>query len=340
VGPSNIQQWPIMSYTVYKSANPFDHSSDQWLSNLRVQSIDASAGTSPATYTIPSSGVATTHTLSSLSFYHSWVDVQSAPVAGSQAAALVPGGTAIFANGGGDGLSGGATGTTYRLRVDQLDNNSADPGANGRPQDQNSQAHKGYAVQAAGCGATPATTCTVTALDDVTLYTPIKGGAFSMPLVSIPPEYAGHNFSLYIFDPGDVGCGGTPATCSNVMSVTQPTNLGASQAPADTTDGVFSGQSGEGTSGSPAAWTRRVAGGAGAASIQTQDTSVNPANIYNGLWIRFDISVPADYGTADVDPANSATWFWNLGYSTSLPAGDTIAANLGFAGAAVLCVRG
>jgi hypothetical protein len=339
VGPSNNQQWPVMSYTVYKSANPFDHSGDQWLSNLRVQSIDASAGMSPATYTIPSSGVATTHTLSSLSYYHSWVDVQAVPAVGSQAAALVPAGTPIYGNGGGDGLPGGATGTTYRLRVDQLDNNSQDPGALGRAQNQNSQAHKGYGVEALSCGATPTTTCTVTALDDITLYTPVKAGGFSMPLVSIPPEYAGHDFSLYIYDPGDVTC--NASGCSNVLSVTQPTNNGTAQQAATTTDGVFSGQSGEGSSAQPATWTQQVA--PGNASIQTQDQTKNPANIYNGLWIRFDISVPADYAsgaTPDVNPADSSTWFWNLNYTTSQAAGDTISVNLGFAGAPVHLVSG
>ena len=338
VGPSNIQQWPVMSYTVYKSANPFDHAGDTWLSNLRVQSIDASAGTSPATYTIPGAGAAT-HTLSTLTDYHQWVDVQAPPV-GAQATALAVGGAPIFNGAAIRGLTGAATtGSTYRLRVDQLDNASADPGQNGRAQNQNSQAHKGYGVQAVGCGITPATSCTVTALDDITLYTPVKAGGFSMPLVSIPPEYAGRNFSLYIYDPGDVTCNGSG--CSNVLSLTQPVSNGTAQATATTTDGVWSGQSGEGSSAAPATWTQQVA--AGAASIQTQNQSANPPNIYNGLWIRFDISVPSDYasgGTPDVNPANPATWFWDLSYSTSQPAGDTISANLGFTGAPVHLVQG
>jgi hypothetical protein len=342
-GPASAQQWPIMSYTVYKALNPFDHTSDVWLSNLRVKSIDAANSPSTGKYTIPATGLATTHTLANLTYYHNWVDVQATPAAGSLAKALVPGGAPTFNGSASDGLTGGLTGTTYRLRVDQLDDASGDPGANGRAQNANSQAHKGYAVEATGCGATPTTSCTVTALDDITLYTPLKGGAFSMPLVSIPPEYAGHTFSLYIFDPGDVGCGGTPATCSNILSVTQPTNLGTIQAAAQTTDGVWSGQSGEGSAANPATWTQQVT--AGAAAIQTQDWTKPPGsnNIYNGLWIRFDISVPADYasgGTPDVDAANAATWFWYLSYTTSQAAGDTIAANLGFTGAPVHLISG
>jgi Putative Tad-like Flp pilus-assembly len=329
-GPANPQQWPIMSYTVYKSANPFDHASDQWLSNMRVYSID---DTAQSTYKIPQTGATNQPIAGLANWYHNWVDVQATPAVGSQAAALVSGAKPIFNGAATAGLPGGATGTTYRLRVDQLDNLSGDPGANGRPQNQNSQAHKGYAVQASGCGVTPATTCSVTALDDVTLYTPLKSGAFSMPLVSIPPEYAGHNFSLYIYDPGDVAC------CSNILSVTQPVNNGTAQAAATTTDGIWSGQHGQGTSAQPASWTQQVV--AGNAAIQTLNGS--GSNIYNGYWIRFDISVPADYAsgaTPDIDSANPSTWFWNLNYQTQATSSDTITANLGFAGAPVHIVSG
>lgn len=328
-GPGNAQQWPIMSYTVYKSANPFDHAGDTWVSNMRAYSIDATAG---STYNIPETG-ATNKLMSGItSWYHNWVDVQATPA--GPAAALVPGAAPIFNGAAVDGLTGGPTGATYRLRVDQLDNLSGDPGANGRIQTQNSQAHKGYAVEAAGCPDTlPSNTCSVTALDDVTLYTPLKSGAFSMPLVSIPPEYAGHDFSLYIYDPGDVAC------CSNILSVTQPVNNGTAQAAATTTDGIWSGQHGQGTSAQPATWTQQVV--AGNAAIQTLNGS--GSNIYNGLWIRFDISVPPDYAsgaTPDVNPADSSTWFWNLNYQTQAVSSDTITANLGFAGAPVHIVSG
>jgi hypothetical protein len=325
-GPSNKQQWPIMSYTVYKSANAFDHAGDVWQSNMRVYSVDATGG---STYTIPQTGATNQPMAGIANWYHNWVDVQLAPAVGSQAAALVPGGRPIFNGAATRGLLGGGTGATYRLRVDQLDDTSSDPGANGRPQNQNSQAHKGYAVQAAGCA-----TCSVTALDDVTLYTPLKSGAGIMPLVSIPPEYAGKDFNLYIYDPGDVAC------CSNILSVTQPVNNGTGpQAVATTYDGVWSGDHGEGTSSQPASWTPRVA--AGNAAIQTLNGS--GSNIYNGFWIRFDISVPADYAsgpTPDINPADSTTWFWNLNYQTQAVSSDTITANLGFAGAPVHLVSG
>jgi Putative Flp pilus-assembly TadE/G-like len=329
VGPSNIQRWPIMSYTVYQSANPFDHTGDLWLTNLRVKSVDGSAGT--GNYTIPGTAAAP-QSLSTLTDYHKWVDVQAAPF-GAQAATLSTFGATtgpIFNGGAADGLPGGPNGTTYRLRVDQLDSNSSDPGANGLAQNQNSQAHKGYAVRTLGCGGTPPTTCTVTALDDITLYTPIAAGTFSMPLVSIPPEYAGHDFNLYIYDPGDV------AGNSNVLTVSRPTSSGG-QTTADTTDGVFSGDHGEGTTLAQAAWTNKVAGGSGTASIQTVGSG--GSHLYNGLWIRFDITVPLGYAS-DVDPLDSSTWFWDLNYTTAQPAGDTITANLGFAGAPVHIVKG
>jgi hypothetical protein len=331
-GPANPQQWPIMSYTVYKSANPFDHQNDVWLSNMRVYSIDDTAG---STYKIPETGATNQPIAGLANWYHHWVDVQLPPAPG-QEAALVDGGVPLFNGTATAGLPGGSTGATYRLRVDQLDNLSADPGANGRPQDQNSQAHKGYAVRTTGCTDTDASnTCSVTALNDVTLYTPLKSGAFSMPLVSIPPEYAGRNFYLYIYDPGDVAC------CSNILSVTQPVNNGTGvQVAATTTDGIWKGQHGEVAP--QASWTQQVP--AGNAAIQTLNGS--GSNIYNGFWIRFDISVPADYASGssgnppDINPADPSTWFWNLNYQTQAVSSDTITANLGFAGAPVHIVSG
>jgi hypothetical protein len=76
------------------------------------------------------------------------------------------------------------------------------------------------------------------------------------------------------------------------------------------------------------------------ASVQTQDQTKSPANIYNGLWIRFDIAVPTDYSTADVIASDPSTWFWNLSYTTAQAAGDTVTANLGFTGAPVHLVTG
>ena len=327
-GPSNAQQWPIMAYSLYKANNPFDHTSDTWLSSLTVKSVDATAGPSSGTYTIPAVGAAT-HPLNGLSMYHQWMDIAN-PFADAQDAALwsrtqsTP--TDVL-------TSASANGTVYRLRVDQLDNLLGDPGANGRAQNLNSQAHKGYAVRVAASGGT-CTGCTVTALDDTAIYTPVKaGGAFTMPLISIPPEYSGRTFSLYVFDPGDVGCN-KPNQCSNVISVNRPNGAGNAQVTATNSDGVFSGQAGE-----QGTYTRVVAAG-GAASLQTQDPNQSTANIYGGLWVRYDVSVPSNYDTVDITASDPTTWFWNLSYTTALAAGDTITANLGFTGAPVHIVSG
>src|ERR1035437_2006143 len=108
-----------------------------------------------------------------------------------------------------------------------------------------------------------------------------------MPLISIPPEYSGRTFSLYVYDPGDVGCN-KPNQCSNVISVNRPNGAGNAQVTATTSVGVFSGQAGEhGT------YTRVVAAG-GAASLQSQAPNQSTANIYNGLWVRYDVSVPSN----------------------------------------------
>jgi nitrate reductase NapE component len=324
-GPSNVQQWPIMSYTLFSSPNPFDHTADVWLSNLTVKSIDAANSPSTGKYAVAGT-TSPLFALGTLQSYHQWIDIAKPP-SDSQDTALetLQQPTAM------DAISSASpTGSTFRLRVDQLDNLTGDPGANGRGQGANSQAHKGYSVRISGCAG-----CTVTALDDVTLYTPVKGGgAFQMPLVSIPPEYAGRTFSLFIYDLGDVGCN-PPGQCSNVVSVLRPNGVGNPEVTAGTSDGVFEGQSGE----AQATYANIVAG-PGSASVQTQDPNNNPHNIYNGKWLRFDVVVPTDYATSDIDQANPATWFWNLSYSTALDAGDTFTANLGYTGAPVHIVSG
>jgi hypothetical protein len=343
-GPTNIQQWPVMSYTLYNAPNPFDHSSDTWFSNMRVKSIDATQ--SPAgNYTVPPSTTALP--LAGITVHHGWIDVASTSSPANTLTAadknLItlnnPTNTDIL-------TSSVPAGTTYRLRADQLDNALGDPGANGRPQNQNSQAHKGYAVRIKPTG-TGCTACTVAALDDTTIYTPVKAGGFQMPLVSVPPEYEGRNFSLYVYDPGDVSC--IPGGCSNVLSVLRPAGyLGSppdptrpnAQVVASTSvaNGVSVGGSAEAstfTGITPAAPLTTFK-----ASVQTQDQTKSPANIYNGLWIRFDIAVPTDYSTADVIASDPSTWFWNLSYTTAQAAGDTITANLGFTGAPVHLVTG
>lgn len=339
-GPITKQQWPLMSYTVYQTSNPFDHTLDQWMSNLIIQSMDV---TSRTTYTIPTGATPNvTYPTATSGFYHQWVDVANPPATGQDTPVSTLSKSTSYAS----VLTGAAgTGSLYRLRVDQLDSVTSppDPQLNGRTNIQNSQAHKGYSVALApngtGCVATtppaPPSGCSVTALDDITIYTPIIPGpgisGFTMPLVSIPPEYAGHSFSLFIFDPGDVGCS-KPNQCSNVISVLRPNGAGTT-AIADTTLGVFAGGPDE-----SGAFGQVVP--PGKASIDTQNPAANPSNIYNGRWIRYDISVPRDYATADVTPSDASTWFWSLSYTTALPAGDTITANLGFSGAPVHLVNG
>lgn len=329
-GPSNVQQWPVMSYTLFSSLNPFDHTADSWLSNLTMKSIDAANSPTTGKYAV---GGTTNplHPINKLQAYHGWIDVANPPT-DAQDAALQK---LQVSNAGFDTISGAAvTGSTYRLRVDQLDDKFKDPGTNGRGQGANSQAHKGYAVRVVGAGGSLCTGCTVTALDDVTLYTPVKGGlGFQVPLVSIPPEYAGRTFSLFIYDLGDVGC--NPPNCSNIVSVLRPNGVGKPQVTADTNDGIWEGQSGQVN----ATYNRVVPGGAGAASIQTEDLAANPHNVYNGTWLRFDVSVPVGYAS-DIDINNPATWFWNLNYTTALDAGDTFTANLGYTGAPVHIVSG
>jgi Flp pilus assembly protein TadG len=347
-GPADIRQWPVMSYTLYKAPNTFDHTGDVWLSNMTVKSIDAASYNSTmSNWVYNIAGTGTTGKMNNLpSLYHNWVDVATlTPTAGmggnanlttaekALATVINPTNTDVL-------TSVSATGTTYRLRVDQLTNLLADPATDGLAAGQNSQAHKGYAVRVVGANCAG---CTVTALDDVTLYTPVAtSAAFSIPLVSIPPEYGGHSFSLFVFDPGDVSCTASNQ-CSNVITVMQPNGITGGvanpQIPATNNNpgpqpATFVGKPGEG---GPTDYTQISASSTD--SIQTQNWAASPRNIYGGLWVQFKITVPQNYPSL-IDPNNSATWFWNLSYSTAQPAGDTISVNLGFTGAPVHLISG
>ena len=197
-----------------------------------------------------------------------------------------------------------------------------------------SEAHKGYSVrlvsdsgsptisqgtvQGAQCGATCGT---VSAMSDMTIYTPINASSatqFTIPLFNVDPSYAGQTINVDLFDIGDVGGGAAyvaiqapgqaAGSFATVASGSSMTDLGDSQ-----TSGGSSTVSAGWSSAQPAtcACFQTAASGGGAA-------------IYNGQWVQIPIVVPAGL------PAG----YWNLVYSVTpgTVAGDTFGVQVGFNG--------
>jgi Flp pilus assembly protein TadG len=267
--------------------------------------------------------------------YHAWTSVLDTP-AGND--------SNLFTNTlsyGSAQLSNPATATNplyFRLEVDTLQWNGiptcanatcAQPksgtvgatnytAANGQP-----SAHKGYAVQVATPGTiTPSPASTMSAMGDMTVYTPIESGSasssFSIPLFQLDPSYASQTIDVYVFDPGDVNYQ-SGHQGSAYMGIQEP---GGTWAPASISSIGNSIGSGGGTGPVASAWPT-AACGSGEACFQTATAS---GSIYNGQWLRLQIAVPSTVSNWNA--------YWNLVYYVSpyAQAGDTFAVQVGFAG--------
>ena len=192
-----------------------------------------------------------------------------------------------------------------------------------------SQAHKGYAVRAVDTTGALCAACSVGAWNDTTLYTPVSGGTFSVPVLSVPPDYAGQTITLDIYDPGDLSVG------SNLtLSILTPTGAVATRLHLSRSRSMTLARSGA-TSDRPTcvplptpspihrAWRR-------SGSNATIASTVNGVKYFNGHWLHFLLPIPASYNPG-TDPNN---WWWKLQYTT--PAGttanDTFSMAVGFKG--------
>lgn len=348
----SLALYSTMQYTIFSAPSVFIRSSDTILSQMKVKPIDARNWTAnPPTYADPNTGKtitqqynAITGAPTTMTAYHAWMDVGSYAVNNTCAPAVIglPGiacaganeseSAIISYNGIGPmvpgTLSGGASGATYRLRIDTLN-------ADGTLSPGGTQAHKGLAVRvmnAAGtgtCGAA-ATPCTLSALDDLAIFTPISspaGGNFRIPIFSVPPIYAGLTIGIDIYDPGDINANGgsaflsfiDPTTCAPFVAngqtatihdlVQQRSNLGTVN---DTIVGNY-----------PTGST---------VEIIVNNSGAQP---YQGHWLHFEIPIPAVYGPP-FNPACDPTLqgFWSLQYRTTanVQAVDTITITLNLLG--------
>ncbi len=261
-------------------------------------------------------------------------------------------------------LYGGASGQYFRLRVDTLAWNGAvinsNTGSNTSPSINSSSlpdgyplGHNGYSVLASTASSTvgaqtACSGCTVSAMADMTMYTPIDGAIapnFDVQLFYLPEEYAGKTITVSAFDPGDVGGGDAylgilqPAYTSGTTNyplqyATLATGSNNQPAVYDLGNDLNSGSDtdispNDGTNPNNYPYT------SSSAIVQTADGGGGA--IYNGQWIQFTITVPSNF---DPGSSSSASNYWDLYYqvSSNAYAGDTLAFEVQYLGSPVhLC---
>jgi hypothetical protein len=289
-------------YTIFRVNNLFIRSLDQKLSQMTVFPIDASNWNQPANqYLNVNTGLPITQAYNpvtgrptNMAIYHSWIDVARYPGAGD-------GGLVQYTPGYGPLISALPAGT-YRLRVDSLDydgqiSTSTRPSA--------PQAAKMYAVRVRDAAGNPCGPCTVSAWNELAIYTPIDGASFSMPLFQLPADYAGLTINVDIFDPGDIrGVGDV------TMSILDPSGAVASVAAPQTIDIYDLGVQ---RSNPPGPGNLISAPGNTLASFVA--TSAGTL-FYNGHWVHIELPIPATYS-----PGPSA--WWKLRYQTTVGATAT-----------------
>lgn len=311
--------YSAMRYTVYSVANLFIRADDTKLSQMTVFPISV---TSTGLYHDINSGanIAQTYDASgnptNMQIYHSWIDVANYrepaapdlvvydPAHGPVGGNLPPG--------------------IYRLRIDTLEANGSISGTGG-----NAIAHKGYAVRVLDATGQPCATCTVSGWDDMTIYTPVTGGTFAVPLFSVPPDYAGKTISVYIYDVGDISSGGFVN-----LAILNPSGAVAT-APAPQTISIYDLGVSRSNPISPTACILGNPTSNPPCLVQALNSAALSATVagvtfFNGHWLRIQLPIPAGYNPGS-DPAG---WWWSLQYTT--PAGttanDTITVAVGFAG--------
>ena len=292
-----------MRYTLFKVNNLFIRSDDVKLTQMTVYPIDATNwNASPPTYTKVNTGVTITQTYDvpgnpqNMATYHNWIDIATYPVLPADQ------GLVTYAAGFGP-LGGPLSAGTYRLRVDNLNNDGTIPGAGSK-----AVGRKGYSVRVVDALTPPnlcASACTIAAWNEMCIFTPISAGSFPLPIFQLSPEYAGKTLSIDIFDPGDVtGIGDV------YIDVMDPTILPSG--------GIASSAQGVkiydlGIQRSNAGTLISGVGNTQASFVATSGGTV----LYNGHWVHIELPIASTYNPGP----NPANWWWSVRYRTSLPPG-------------------
>lgn len=320
-----------MKYTIFSAPSVFIRNTDTVLSQILVKPVDASCWqTGGACSTIGYSDVNTgkfiqqkyngaTGAPTNMLAYHAWMNVGGyAPdttcvgaCSGNNEAE-----SALIKYTPGKGPIAALTAGTYRLRIDTLEYNGANP-CNPYPTTctGKSAAHKGFALRVQdGTGANPCASCTISALDDMALYTPITtaaGGSFPLQIFQLPPDYAGQLISFDIYDAGDMS-----GTGSIYLGLIDPTTNNlvvepAGGASANVYDCAFQ------RSNYPASCS--VVGTFANPNGVEQVVTNGNTFLGNNKWYHFDVPIPSTYAPG----ANPANWWWSLRYRTTANVSST-----------------
>ncbi|HKW71753.1 MAG TPA: TadG family pilus assembly protein [Candidatus Dormibacteraeota bacterium] len=335
--------YSAMKYTIYSAPSVFIRNTDTELSQMLVKPVDASC------YKVPAAGcpliqykdVNTGNSVqqkydvngnpTNMSIYHSWVNVGGyipdntcvgVCVAGYEAE------TSLISYTPGKGPIGNLGPGTYRLRIDTLEFDGSNPCAAGAYPNcaGQSYAHKGYAVRVTdGGGVGICGGCTLSALDDMAIYTPVSiaaGGSFPLQIFQLPPDYAGQMISFEVFDAGDMSGSG-----SIYLGLVDPT-----------TNNLVVEPSGGPTANVYDCNYQRSNYPSGCSSIGTYanpngvEQIVTSGGSYLGdnKWYHYDVPIPSTYNPG----SNPANWWWNLRYRTTggVTATDTITITLNLKG--------
>lgn len=361
-GMNSSTKYSAMAYTLFQVNNFFFRNQDVAISTMLVKPTNATnwdpAGVNP-TYKDPTNGsdivtqaynggclpCATAADASNMWAYHHWLDphtynpgaadgnLVSLTIWDSSFPVTLPGGT-------------------YRLRVDTLNQDGTwSPYTN-------SVAHKGYAVAVSAPGfegqaAVPkvplaCAQCTIGAWNDMTVYTPVVGTTWNVPIFQLPKSYAGQTVAVDIYDVGDVN--GTSPTQVRILD--PQTGLPASPAtgkyiaiydvgrqrltpdpsPPGSNPCPYTGPFGSGENIPISAIPCTIGYSNAAQSAAFQSYSGNPGNHtwFNGHWVHMEIPIRTDYDPTGTDG------YWRFQYyvaSRSVPATDTFSVRVGLKGA-------
>jgi hypothetical protein len=291
-----------VEYTIFKVNNIFIRSSDQELSQVKILPVDASNWSAATNqYTNVKTGATITQTFdaagnpTNMSIYHNWVDIASYTGAAD-------GGLVQYTAGYGP-LSGALPAGTYRLRVDTLNYDGTLP--SGSPPSRPSGTHM-YALRAVDPSGNACSGCTVSAWNEMAIYTPISGGSFTLKLFQVTPDYAGMTIGVDIYDPGDISGAGDVQ-----MSILDPT-----LAVATSTSGINIYDLGVDRSAAPSAANIISAPGNTTAQFAATTAGVHP---YNGHWVHIELPIPNSYNPG----TNPANWWWSLKYGITGTANAT-----------------
>jgi hypothetical protein len=355
---SDKTTYSAMQYTIFNAPSAFVRSTDTILSQMIVRPVDASfwqsnaaAGTDtgqPAPYYIDvntskkiTQTFAATGAPTVMSAYHSWVDVGGyVPSTQCFPTVICTSGyeaeSSLIKYTAGRGPIGALGPGTYRLRIDTLNyDGSIPPG--------NSYAHKGLAVRVQnGTGTGPcgsaASPCTLSALDDLSIYTPITtaaGGSFRVPIFAVPAIYAGLTISVDVFDAGDAG----GSTGGIYIGFVDPTSCATFVEPAGAPAATVTDLGGQRLAPYVAPFPQAPLGGGGTYAFPNpveQIVNNGAGNVWgDNRWYRFTIPIPSTYAPGAItacDPTGQG--YWSLQYRTTnaVTATDTITVTVNLRG--------